>query len=46
VDFRPLPLAECKARLSRLLARAKAGIALNEHIDEDGATVLRHAGKL
>jgi bifunctional non-homologous end joining protein LigD len=45
-DFRPLPLAKRKARLARLLARVKAGIALNDHTDEDGATVFRHACKL
>jgi bifunctional non-homologous end joining protein LigD len=42
-DLRPLPLGKRKPRLARLLARAQAGIALNEHTDEDGATVFRHA---
>jgi len=37
-DLRPLPLAERKAKLVRLLARVVAGIAFNEHTDEDGAT--------
>jgi bifunctional non-homologous end joining protein LigD len=39
----PLPLGERKAKLARLLARKPAGIVLNEHTDEDGATV-RTAG--
>jgi bifunctional non-homologous end joining protein LigD len=42
-DFRPLPLAKRKARLARLLARVNAGIAMNEHTDDDGAVVFRHA---
>jgi bifunctional non-homologous end joining protein LigD len=45
-DLRPLPLAERKAKLARLLARVAAGIAFNEHTDEDGATVFRHACKM
>jgi bifunctional non-homologous end joining protein LigD len=45
-DLRPLPLGERKAKLSKLLARAKAGIQFNEHTDEDGGTVFRHACKL
>jgi bifunctional non-homologous end joining protein LigD len=46
VDFRPLPLSERKARLARLLARVIAGIALNDHTDDDGAVVFRHACKM
>jgi bifunctional non-homologous end joining protein LigD len=45
-DMRPLPLYERKDRLARLLARAPTGIAFNEHSDEDGAVVFRHACKL
>jgi ATP dependent DNA ligase domain len=45
-DLRPLPLSQRKPRLARLLARARAGIALNEHTDEDGAGAFRHACKL
>ena len=45
-DLRPLPLSDRKAKLARLLARKPAGIVLNEHTDEDGATVFRHACKL
>jgi bifunctional non-homologous end joining protein LigD len=44
-DLRPLPLSERKARLSKLLARAPVGIVFNEHTDEDGAVVFRHACK-
>jgi bifunctional non-homologous end joining protein LigD len=45
-DLRPLPLVDRKAKLARLLARAPAGIVYNEHTEEDGATVFRHACKL
>jgi bifunctional non-homologous end joining protein LigD len=45
-DLRPLPLAERKAKLARLLARKPLGIVFNEHTDADGATVFRHACKL
>jgi len=45
-DLRPRPLNERKAKLARLLTRAPAGIVYNEHTDEDGATVFRHACKL
>jgi hypothetical protein len=30
-------------RKAKLLTRATAGIVFNEHTDEDGATVFRHA---
>jgi bifunctional non-homologous end joining protein LigD len=42
-DLRPLPLGERKARLMTLLWRRSDEIVLNEHTDEDGATVFRHA---
>jgi ATP-dependent DNA ligase len=45
-DLRPLPLADRKAKVARLLARALAGIVFNEHTDENGAVVFRHACKL
>jgi bifunctional non-homologous end joining protein LigD len=45
-DLRPLSLGPRKPRLPRLLARAQAGIALNEHTDEDGAMVFLHACKM
>jgi bifunctional non-homologous end joining protein LigD len=45
-DLRSLPLGDRKAKLARLLARAPAGIVFNEHADEDGAVVFRHACKL
>jgi hypothetical protein len=45
-DFRPMPLSERKARLAWLLARKHTGVVLNEHTDEDGAVVFRHACKL
>jgi bifunctional non-homologous end joining protein LigD len=41
-----MPLSERRAKLARLLARASAGIVFNEHTDEDGALVFRHACKL
>jgi bifunctional non-homologous end joining protein LigD len=45
-DLRPMPLGKRKPRLARLLARAPAGITLNEHTDEDGAVVFLHACKM
>jgi bifunctional non-homologous end joining protein LigD len=45
-DLRPRPLSDRKARLARLLARPPAGLVYNEHTDEDGAVVFRHACKL
>jgi bifunctional non-homologous end joining protein LigD len=45
-DIRTLPLAERKAKLAKLLARAPVGIVFNEHTDEDGAVVFLHACKM
>jgi ATP-dependent DNA ligase len=45
-DLRPLPLGERKARLAKLLGRKTGGIFFNEHTDEDGAVVFRHACKM
>src|ERR1700678_720604 len=45
-DLRPLPFRERKARLARLLARASAGLALNEHIEAEGATVFAEACRM
>jgi hypothetical protein len=41
-----LPLGKRKDRLARLLARVRAGIAINEHTDENGAVVFLHACKM
>jgi bifunctional non-homologous end joining protein LigD len=45
-DLRPLPLSKRKNRLARLLVRVRAGIAINEHTDEDGAVVFLHACRM
>jgi ATP-dependent DNA ligase len=45
-DMRPMPLGERKRKLARLVDRRLTAIVLNEHTDEDGATVFRHACKL
>jgi bifunctional non-homologous end joining protein LigD len=45
-DLRDRPFLERKAALARLLRNTKAGILLNEHIAEDGATVFAHACQL
>jgi bifunctional non-homologous end joining protein LigD len=47
-DLRALPLGERKAMLAKLLARKPIAVAIfyNEHTDEDGATVSRHACRL
>jgi bifunctional non-homologous end joining protein LigD len=42
-DKRYLPFLHRKAALARLLRGTEAGILLNEHIAEDGATVFAHA---
>jgi bifunctional non-homologous end joining protein LigD len=45
-DLRGLPFLDRKAALARLLRGTEAGIRLNEHIAEDGATVFAHACQL
>jgi bifunctional non-homologous end joining protein LigD len=45
-DLRPRPFLERKAALAGLLRDTEAGIRLNEHIAEDGATVFAHACQL
>ena len=45
-DLRRDPLEVRKATLASLIARAGAGIRLNEHIEGDGPLVFRHACKL
>jgi bifunctional non-homologous end joining protein LigD len=45
-DWRPRPLAERKARLAKLLARAPAGIQYTEHLEGDGGAIFAHACKL
>jgi bifunctional non-homologous end joining protein LigD len=45
-DLRKLPFLDRKAALAWLLAHTEAGILLNEHIAEDGATVFAHACRL
>lgn len=41
-DLRRTPIEERKARLARLLKRAKPGIQFADHIQEDGAVVFEH----
>ena len=45
-DLRDRPFLDRKAALARLLCDTKAGILLNEHFAEDGATVFEHACRL
>jgi bifunctional non-homologous end joining protein LigD len=45
-DWRPRPLAERKAKLSKLIAKAPPGIRYGEHLEGDGATIFAHACKL
>jgi ATP-dependent DNA ligase len=45
-DMRNRPFLDRKAALARLLRETEAGILLNEHIPEDGATVFAHACRL
>ena len=42
-DIRRLPLWERKQRLMKLIGRKQTGILFNEHIEDDGETVFRHA---
>jgi ATP-dependent DNA ligase len=46
VDLRRDPLEGRKATLEMILAKAGAGIRFNEHMEDDGETVFRHACKL
>ena len=46
VDVRPLPLAERKGRLLRLVQGCPPGIQFNDHIEGDGAEIFAHACKL
>jgi bifunctional non-homologous end joining protein LigD len=45
-DLRDRPFLERKAALAWLLRDTEAGILLNEHVAEDGATVFAHACRL
>jgi ATP-dependent DNA ligase len=45
-DLRRKPLEVRKATLARLLRKAARGLQLNEHIEEPGDVVFRHACKL
>ena len=45
-DLRRDPLEVRKATLASVIARVGPGIRLNEHIEEDGPIVFRHACKL
>ena len=45
-DLRREPIERRKAALAKLLRRAKTGLVLNEHINESGDVVFRHACKM
>jgi len=45
-DLRREPIERRKAALAKLLRHAKGGLLLNEHIDEPGDLVFRHACKM
>ena len=45
-DLRRDPLEVRKATLTSLLAKARPGIRLNEHIEADGPAVFAHACKM
>jgi len=45
-DLRHEPIERRKAALAKLIRRAKTGLVLNDHIDEPGDVVFRHACKL
>jgi bifunctional non-homologous end joining protein LigD len=46
IDLRSEPLARRKTSLADLLARAAPGLRFNEHLEEDGPIVFKHACKL
>ena len=45
-DLRREPIERRKAALGKLMRQATTGLVLNEHIDEPGNVVFRHACKL
>jgi bifunctional non-homologous end joining protein LigD len=45
-DLRGDPLEARKATLAKVLVNAESGIWFNDHIEDDGSTVFRHACKL
>jgi bifunctional non-homologous end joining protein LigD len=45
-DLRHEPIERRKASLAKLIQQASTGLVLNEHIDEPGDVVFRHACKL
>jgi bifunctional non-homologous end joining protein LigD len=45
-DLRSLPYSERKLRLARLLAHQPGGIALNEHVQADGAAIFAAACRM
>jgi ATP-dependent DNA ligase len=45
-DLRNVPLTVRKTMLANVIAHADPGLRLNEHIEEDGPIVFRHACKL
>jgi bifunctional non-homologous end joining protein LigD len=45
-DLRDVPFLDRRAALARVPRDSEAGILLNEHIAEDGATVFAHACRL
>jgi bifunctional non-homologous end joining protein LigD len=45
-DLRREPIERRKAALAKLIRRARTGLMLNEHVDEPGDVVFRHACKL
>ena len=45
-DLRRKPIEARKAALAKLLRHAKTGLLLNDHVDEPGNVVFRHACKM
>jgi ATP-dependent DNA ligase len=45
-DLRHQPFTDRKARLAKLLGRQPGGIAINEHVEADGATVFAAARRM
>jgi bifunctional non-homologous end joining protein LigD len=45
-DMRPAPIEERKSTLAKLLRDAHSSIVLNEHFDDDGSIIFKHACQL
>jgi len=45
-DWRPRPLEQRRAKLSKVLSRTQHGIYFSEHLDDDGELIFEHACRM